>query len=137
MKLSQKKKGILVHRVFHPWWKWECFKAGFYNTTAPENIDTDTAHLSYYYFLKDLNKFKLAMERVKKEWVHSCEHFLTNPSMNRIAWLGQSAMCISTGIPSCFRSGFQLLSEDEQRAADKLAEEFLVGWLDEYNRKSA
>ena len=83
----------------------------------------------YRDFLSNLELFEIGMEKVAREWVHSCDQFLTNPSINRIAWLGQSAMCSMTGIPSAFRGGFRLLSASGQESANKCAEEFLTRWV--------
>lgn len=122
-----------LDRIYHPWWKWECYKSGFYNTTPPEGMDKESAELQYCSFLSDLNKFGAAMERVMKEWPHSCDQFLSNPGMNRIAWLGQASVCITTGVPSCFRAGFKLLEPHAQDAANALAAEYLDKWLRERN----
>lgn len=122
-------------RKYHPWWVWECYKAGFYKTTPPEGVTPEEAKTKYRDFLKNLDAFQLGMQKVEKEWPHSCEQFLTNPALNRIAWLGQAAMCIMTEVPSHFRGGFKLLSESEQEAANLKAENFLKEWL--YKQKAA
>ena len=62
------------------------------------------------------------------EWKYSCEHYLTNRAMNRIAWLGQASMCYATGVPSVFCSGYNLLSRDQQIEADQIALEYLNEW---------
>ena len=115
-----------ISRVYHPWWDWECYKAGFYKTTC--EVNDAKAKEMYRDFLRDLGAFSKGMNRVTTEWPNSCEQFLTNPSLNRIAWLGQSAMCISTGIPSCYRAGFKLLTAAEQASANGLAQEHLTWW---------
>lgn len=84
---------------------------------------------AYRAFLSNLVKFAEALERITTEWKHSCEHYLTNVAMNRIAWLGQAAACYALGIPSVFRSGFYLLSEAEQQRANDVALEYLNRWL--------
>jgi len=61
--------------------------------------------------------------------MHSCEHYLTNERMNRIAWLGQAAVAQALGIPSGCRGGYHLLSQDQRNAADALALEYLNRWL--------
>ena len=55
--------------------------------------------------------------------------------MNRIAWLGQAAMCYSTGVPSKFCSGFNLLTTDQQDKANVTALEALNYWMKKYNRE--
>jgi hypothetical protein len=117
-----------INRVYHPWQMWECYRAGFYETAAPGGMKSDEAKEAYRTFLSDLSAFRAGMERVGKEWPHSCQQFLTNPSINRIAWLGQSAMCITTGVPACFRGGFSLLTPDQQDAANAAAQEYLTEW---------
>ena len=69
------------------------------------------------------------MGRVLIEWPNSSEHYLSNESMNRIAWLGQASMCIAHGVPSQFRGGFNRLSDEEQHAANLAALKFLNIWL--------
>ena len=113
-------------RIYHPYWEWECYKAGFYNTSV--SIEDDAAKAMYAAFLSDSDKFNAALDRVFKEWPRSCEHFLTNTSMNRVAWLGQAAMCIETGIPSKFKGGFKLLSAEDQEIADNVALKRLKEW---------
>jgi len=116
-----------MKRLYHPWHKWECFKAGFYDTTCA--LSTDDAKRAYAEFLADIPRFNAAMQRVLEEWPISCEHFLTNQDINRIAWLGQASMCIETGVPSRFRGGFKLLSSDQQREANAAAAGALKQWL--------
>jgi hypothetical protein len=83
----------------------------------------------YAMFLRDTPRFEKALQRVISEWVHSCEHYLTNKAMNRIAWLGQASVCIATGVPSVFCSGFNLLTDDEKEKANQTALVFLNKWL--------
>lgn len=115
-------------RVFHTFDKWECYKAGFYNTTA-EGKTKEECELQYAKLLTDEQAFRDALEHVTTEWVNSCEHYLTNKSMNRIAWLGQAALCYAAGIPSTFRGGFHLLTETQQEKANNIAHEYLNRWL--------
>lgn len=118
-----------MKRIYHPWHEWECYPAGFYETVAPGGMSTDEAKLLYCEFLRDTERFKRALERVTNEWPNSCEHFLSNPDINRIAWLGQASMCIATGVPSCFRGGFHLLAADEKTKANAAARATLKTWL--------
>lgn len=116
------------HRIYHTWDKWECYPAGFYEMKAKEKTE-DEAKEMYRAFLSDLPRFGAAMERVLTEWPNSCEHYLTNQAMNRVAWLGQASACIHMGLPSKYRSGYFLLSDSEKKEADALALEFLNRWL--------
>lgn len=116
------------NRIFHTFEKWECFKAGFYATTK-DGMTKSQCEEAYRDFLMDDEKFRETLEKVITEWKFSCEHYLTNVSMNRIAWLGQAALCYALGIPSEFRGGFHLLSDQEQDRANNTALEYLNKWL--------
>jgi hypothetical protein len=83
----------------------------------------------YYLLLSDEAEFREALGHVISEWINSCEHYLTNNSMNRIAWLGQASLCYAKQIPSTFRGGFHLLSSEQQLRANQIALEYLNKWL--------
>lgn len=120
-------------RIFHTFEKWECHKAGFY-ASSKEGMTAEKCEKEYAKFLSNSKLFGLTLEKVIHEWKHSCEHYLTNKSMNRIAWLGQAAMCYATGIPSKFCSGFNLLTQKQQDTANEVALEYLNKWMVENNR---
>lgn len=115
-------------RVFHTYDKWECAKAGFYNSTVDGKTKEECEN-EYAVLLTDEQAFRDALDGVITEWKYSCEHYLTNKAMNRIAWLGQAALTYARGIPSTFRGGFNLLSKDQQDKANHIAHEYLNRWL--------
>lgn len=116
-------------RIFHTFDKWECAKAGFYETKPPKGMTADHCRAYYRELLTDIPEFERVLSRVVAEWKHSCEHYLTNSAMNRIAWLGQAALCYKRGIPSEFRGGYGLLTEAQQLAADEAALRALNAWM--------
>ena len=91
---------------------------------------------AYAEFLRDTLKFEGALQRVLQEWPISCEHFLSNEGMNRIAWLGQASMFLATGVPERYRAGFMLLAVTEKRLANSTAERFLNQWIKQYEKQS-
>lgn len=121
-------------RIFHTYGKWECYKAGFYKNSI-DGKSKDECEAAYKDFLLNTKRFKKALKRVITEWKHSCEHYLSNAAMNRIAWLGQASMCIETGIPAAFRGGFALLTPAQQEEANKTAHTYLNKWLRANGRK--
>ena len=141
---EQEKQDNLFHtlntsdedRIFHTYDKWECYKAGFYGTTPPEGMTSKECEEAYAQFLADDSRFRDSLDHVITEWKHSCEHYLTNVAMNRIAWLGQAALAYSLHIPSKFCGGFYLLSEDQQNIANNTAFEYLNKWLTSNNYPS-
>lgn len=116
-----------MKRIYHRWEKWECVKSGFFDTEA-KGMNADQARVLYAEFLGSKKRFEKGLKRVLAEWKFTCEHFLSNESLNRIAFLGQAAMNIETGVPSIFRAGFKLLSVMEQEKADRLANRYLKVW---------
>jgi len=126
--LTAKKVVNTSDRVFHTYDKWECHKAGFYATTVKGKTKAQCQQ-EYKELLTNEQEFRGALDYIITNWPNSCEHYLGNSAMNRIAWLGQAALCHARGIPSDFKGGFQLLTEDEQNAANGIALEYLNKWL--------
>jgi ParB-like chromosome segregation protein Spo0J len=116
-------------RIFHEWQDWECFPAGFYKDQPPKGMTNEDAETAYRDFLADIPRFEAALIRVIGEWKNSCEHYLTNERMNRLAWLGQASMCLESAVPSRFCGGYNLLSKEQQKLADEKAFEYLNKWL--------
>jgi len=116
-------------RIYHTWDKWECFGANFYGTSAPSGMTGQECEEAYRELLSNAALFDGVLDKVLNKWPHSCEHYLTNESMNRIAWLGQAALAYEHGIPACFRGGYNLLTESEQQEADRIAMKHLNQWL--------
>jgi len=116
-------------RILHTWDKWECYPAGFYESKPPGELTKEDCEEIYRSMLADIPAFESALQRVILEWSKSCEHYLTNERMNRIAWLGQASLCVVHGIPSIFRGGFNLLSESQQQTANEVALKWLNMWL--------
>ncbi len=121
-------------QIWHPWTEWECYAAGMFD--AETIISPEEARMAYASFLRDIPRFVSAMELVMRKWPKSCEHFLTNPNMNRVAWLGQAAMCIETGLSRRHRGGFMLLTNKERADANKAAQRALDKWLKEHAQKN-
>jgi ParB-like chromosome segregation protein Spo0J len=115
-------------RIFHTYDKWECEPAGFYASNV-DGMTAEQCKVAYRDFLADTERFRQAAMEVTHKWVNSSEHYLTNFAMNRIAWIGQAAMCYATGVPSKFCGGFNLLTDEQQRAANEVALDVLNDWL--------
>ena len=122
------------NRIFHTYETWECYKSGFYDTTK-EGMTKDECEHGYYELLRNESEFRHALDVVINTWKFSCEHYLTNQAMNRIAWLGQASLCAARGIPAVFRGGYNLLTKEEQDKANSIALEYLNKWLLKNNRE--
>lgn len=117
-----------TERIFHTFDKWEAVEYDFFETNH-RTMTKVQCEYKYKQLLTDTEKFKEVLEKVTHEWKYSCEHNLTNKSMNRIAWLGQAAVSYEYSIPAIYSSGWQLLTIVEQKAADEVALKVLNNWL--------
>ena len=122
------------NRVFHTFDKWECHKAGFY-ASKKEGWTNEQCEAEYIKILTNEEDFRAALARVVTEWKNSCEHYLTNKAMNRLAWLGQASVCISSGVPSSYSQSWFELTKEQQDRANLIALEYLNKWLRENNRQ--
>lgn len=116
------------NRIFHTYDKWECEKAGMYAQNF-EGLTSAQCEEKYRDFLADCDLFRSVANKVINEWRNSCEHYLTNFAMNRIAWIGQAAMCYHTRIPSRYCAGYNLLTDEQKEAANNVALDVLNDWL--------
>jgi len=122
-------------RILHTWDKWECYRHGFYAERCPPGMTQDDGEEAYRAFLSDIARFEASLAVVTSEWKHSCEHYLTNDRMNRVAWLGQASVAHALGIPSLCRGGYRRLSEADQYAANMAAVKYLNRWLTSAGRQ--
>lgn len=118
-----------VNRIYHTWDKWECYPAGFFEVRAPKQYTDEECELLYKELLSNIDEFRRVSIAIIGEWKNSCEHNLTNERMNRIAWMGQAALCYKYRIPARFRGGYNLLSDAEKQAADNCALEVINLWM--------
>jgi Ni,Fe-hydrogenase I small subunit len=117
-----------VERVYHPYNLWEDYKAGFY-----DNISSKEKDFKIKKVLEMFNDYKKTEEYMRKViclWKYSCEHNLTNSSMNKIAYLGQAACCIYAGVPcDLTMRGWKLLSQEVRDRSDKIANKIIIEWM--------
>lgn len=114
-------------RVFHTWDQWECFEAGFYNPIPAGKIPAAADRCKDWLRGNDVVE---ALDSVLRAWPRSCEHYLSNPRMDRITWLKQSAVCLALGISAAGYSE-KGLSEEELSAVNLAALSALNQWLSE------
>jgi hypothetical protein len=121
----------MMTRIFHPYDKWEDYRHNFYGGVL--EFENDKTLNTYADLLKDLTKFEAALKHIIFEWTYSCEHNLSNESMNRIAYLGQASNALVNKVPYNISMGaYSLLTPEEQKAADAMAEKYLNLWLEKY-----
>lgn len=115
-------------RIFHTWDKWECYKNGFYETNH-KTLSKSECEKIFKETLSDYKLFASILEKVITEWKFSCEHYLSNKSLNRIAWLGQASVNYHTGVPSKFSNVWFDIDESKRNEANEVALTYLNKWL--------
>jgi hypothetical protein len=116
-----------MNRIYHPFWLWEDYKCGFYdNVTGEKKTQYIDGIIRMFNSESETRKNML---RVINEWVYSCQHNLTNLSLNRIAYIGQGATCLYCGAPSTITmEAWSLLTKEVQMRSDKIALEVIEEW---------
>ena len=115
-----------IKQLFHHFSKWEDYKHGFYDTTC---FNMQEEIYKSVELLSNQDKFYKYAKKVIMEWAYSCEQNLTDPSMNKIAYIGQSACCLANRTPSfATRNAWSYMEEKDQRAANKTARKILKEW---------
>lgn len=120
-------------RIYHTYDKWECYKAGFYENMHP-SLSHDECENKYIELLSNQEEFSKVLEVLIDKWKFSCEHYLTNKFMNRIAWLGQAAVCYKFGIPSKYSYSWEKIPKPIQEEANKTAYKYLLKWLNRHQK---
>jgi hypothetical protein len=122
------------NRIFHTWDKWECYPCGFYESSLKDKSHEECEQI-FIDILSNKEKFSSALDGLINNWKNSCEHYLSNKSMNRIAWLGQAAVCFYSGVPSRYSSAWSKISEENRNKADEIALIYLNKWLSNNQRE--
>lgn len=124
-------------QIYHPYWKWEDYKAGMWRKLTKEEELIMLPEVIK--FTGDYKAYGSAMFEVINHWKYSCEHNLTDLSMNRKAWLGHAACCFKYGYPEYLvREAWNTLNTKQQSLANKMADEAIKEWeLKQYNNAKA
>lgn len=116
-----------LKQIFHPYYLWEDYKLGFYDNISGKNKQELINKVVELFSNQDLTEE--FMQRVINEWIYSCEHNLTNYSMNRVAYLGQAACCIYAGVPSFITmNAWNLVDKKNRDIADFIANKKIKQW---------
>lgn len=124
-----------MKRIYHNYKKWEDFKAGMWRRVPPE--DEKEMLQRAIIFTGDHVKYGLAMMRVIREWPLTCEHNLTDESINQKAFIGHCAVTLQLGIPEYItRLAWSYLTKEQQDKANERAQFAIDSWkLDHQSKK--
>ena len=117
----------MMQRIYHHYETWEDFTSGLWRDVTKEEerflIDKSVQ------LLQSESETFFAMRNVLERWPFAAEQNLTNRSINRRAWLGQSACCYHFRAPEhLVRQAWWLLTEKERSKANQIAAGHIKHW---------
>jgi len=84
-------------------------------------------------FTGNANLYGSWMIKVLDKWPCSCEHNLSDITMNRQAWIGHAACCLAIGCSEeITRLAWHHLTQRQQDEANAMADKAIVKWEKEY-----
>ena len=114
-------------KIWHPYWKWEEYHAGMWKKLDGER-EEELCRMAIG-FTGDAVLYGTYMMQVVKQWKFSCEHHLTDNSLNRRAWIGHAAVCLAIGAPEHItRRAWWYLSDRQQLLANEQADRAISLW---------
>lgn len=120
-----------MNRIYHHYEAWEDYPAGFYDNISGKNKQEMIKSVIELFSAPE--KTEKLMREVVLKWPNSCEHNLTNPAMNRVAYLGQAACCINAGVPcTVTMEAWNLVPKEYRDIADSIAEKIIKEWEVKY-----
>lgn len=114
-------------RIYHEWSKWEDYKNSFYDNCSGKEREEKLSKAIEMFNSEDLTITN--MLAVINNWKFSCEHNLTNASMNKIAYIGQAACAYYAQVPNTITmEAWNMLSKETQERSNDIAEEVINIW---------
>jgi len=126
--IDHKTKQIFVH-----WGLWEDYHAGMWRTlTKPDEPEFRKLAIE---FTGDHIKYGKAMLKVLDQWPNTCMNSLSNPSINKRAFIGHAACALEINCPEYIvRQAWWILTEEQRTLANQQADIAINEW--EQRRKS-
>lgn len=111
-------------QAFTHYGNWECVQAGYWSGgSCDHSMPQESVRV-----LRD--NFSGAIKSVLLMWPVTCAVHLSNRSINRNAWIGQSACFVECGnCIECTVDGWCTMSKIEQRLANEVASHWIQSYL--------
>jgi hypothetical protein len=123
-----------MERIYHRYENWECYKSGFFNNVSGNEKTIMENKMIAIFSSSELTEYY--MREVILKWVYSCEHNLSNLSLNRVAWLGQSACCVYAKIPyKITMNHWRYLDKERQKTSCDIAEKIIKEYEQSFNKR--
>lgn len=117
-----------MKQVYVPYWEWEDWLNGMWAKGSEDRLQEAIE------FTGDWERYGNAMKEVIVAWPRTMLNSLTNPSINKRAFLGHCAVCFKIGITEdIVRMAWKRLTDEQRRLADKVAQETIDEWKRKYS----
>jgi hypothetical protein len=117
-----------------PYFEWECFKNGMYKNYS----EIDNYNQLYNYSKELLSNQSLFLDNgilMVNEWIVSCNTFLNNHHINKIAFIGQATCCYKYKVPEIItKDVWKCLDFKIQNEANLTAKKILNYYETKYKR---
>ena len=115
--------------------EWEDYQAGMWRKLPKEQEREMLVKCAE--FTGDHIAYGKAMKRAVSEWPKTCLHNLTNPSLNKLAFIGHCACCLEFGCPEYVtRAAWSRLTDEQRFLANNEAFNALRYWQEVCSKKS-
>lgn len=121
-----------MKRVYRHYLDWEDFECGMWSRVS-KDTEVEMIQTAIEFTGNHIEYGKAMMEVISK-WPNTMEHNLTNPSTNRLAFIGHCAVSMKLGIPEYItRKAWRELTESQRNLADNEAKKALSAWREKYH----
>jgi hypothetical protein len=118
---------LRIKRIYHPYEKWEEYHAGMWRKCDP--VEEQELLPKAVEFTGDYKLYGSFMREVITNWPFSCEHNLSDLSLNRKAWIGHAATTIGINCPEYLtRLAWWQLTPRQQGLANIEADNTIKEW---------
>jgi hypothetical protein len=122
-----------IQKIWHPFERWEDLGMWRDITKAESQLYLEKS----IEFTGDAILYGAWMLKVLSQFPISCEHHITDQSINRRAWIGHAACYLAIGCPEYItRKAWAFLTEQQQIDANKQADIAIETWERAYEAKN-
>lgn len=117
-----------IKQQWIPYWEWEDWINGMWRTITDKYEESKMIETAII-FTGDHIQYGSAMKEVVVAWPRTMLNSLTNPSINKRAFVGRCAVCYKLNIPEYVtRIAWKQLNDEQRFLADELAQKTVDEW---------
>lgn len=124
-----------IKRIYHPYTSWEDYNNGMWREIKDKEERADLLKKAIE-FIGDHKLYGKYMIKVIENWTITCEHNLTDSSLNKQAWIGHCACSLAINCPEDItREAWNYLTKEQQDLANREADKAIRLWIQNFVRR--